>query len=125
MDVLDRSVLESLREDISGEDDGSDLLIDLILTFIEGIPQALSDLHQALEKANAKMLKEAAHTLKGNSAALGALHLADLCFDLEKAAKAGTIENAATMVKEIEAELERVHKAFDQEYLQTAPTDKA
>jgi PAS domain S-box-containing protein len=49
-------------------------------------------------------LRRAAHTLKGNSSQVGAVHLSSLCFDLEQAAKTGSLESAAVMIELIQAE---------------------
>jgi HPt (histidine-containing phosphotransfer) domain-containing protein len=49
-------------------------------------------------------LRRAAHTLKGNSSQVGAVRLSSLCFDLEQAVKAGSLESAEKMIEGIQVE---------------------
>ncbi|WP_022942128.1 response regulator [Psychromonas hadalis] len=64
------------------------LLISLIKTFIEEIPQKIVQLECAIKEQNREEVALLAHTIKGASANLSALKLAHYCFELEKCAKA-------------------------------------
>ena len=62
-------------------------------------------MRQAAACGNLEDLRRAAHTLKGNSSQVGASRLSSLCFDLEQAARAGSLEGAEKMIDGIQAEL--------------------
>ena len=65
----------------------------------------IEDMRQAAGCGNLDDLRRAAHTLKGNSSQVGAVRLSSLCFDLEQAAKAGSLEGVEKMIEAIQAEL--------------------
>lgn len=110
MGILDPAALENLREMIGGDDA---FLQELIDTFLGEAPQLLADMRQAVENEDAPLLRLAAHTLKSNSAEFGAMTLSSLCKQLEAMGKAGTLEGAAEMVTQAEAEYEQVKAALE------------
>lgn len=67
------------------------LLILLVNTFMDEIPNKVALLIEALENENHKEVALLAHTIKGASANLSALKLASCCFELEKIAKSDTL----------------------------------
>ena len=60
-------------------------------------------------------LERAAHTLKGSCTNFGAERMRAACERLELAARAGNLENAAGMIKEIDNEFELVRLALEHE----------
>ena len=76
-------------------------------------PEQLEALNASLAAGDVAGLVRPAHTLKSASASLGALGLAELCRQLELAAKAGSLEGAAESIEGIAAELERVVTALE------------
>jgi len=105
--VLDGTTLEQLRATTD-----SDFLVEMIDVFLSDTPQLIEDLHQSLAGGNAEVLRRAAHSLKSNSATLGAMTLAALCATLEEEARAGTLDGAPERVRRIEPEYERVRAAL-------------
>ncbi len=95
---------------------------ELITSFLTTSPPLVTELHQALDQEDASKLKRAAHTLKSGSADFGALTLSGFCKELEMMAKAGTLEGAAELIAQIEAEYERVKVALEALYAGT-PTN--
>jgi PAS domain S-box-containing protein len=78
-----------------------------------GLAELLIDLHEeegtallvrlraAVEHADLELLRETAHTLKSESAGIGAMRLSQLCDSLERAARTGGVENPSGRVDEI------------------------
>ena len=108
--ILDPAALENLREMVGGDDE---FLAELIDTFFADAPQMLLDMRQALESGDVAVLHRAAHSLKSNSAEFGGMTLSNLCRDLEAIGKAGTLDGAAELVAQAEAEYEKVRVALE------------
>jgi CheY-like chemotaxis protein/HPt (histidine-containing phosphotransfer) domain-containing protein len=113
--VIDSSAIEELRT-IVGED-GADVIIELIGTFLDDTPNRLVDLRQAVDQGDAELIRRTAHTLKSNSATFGALHLASICKELEVRGRSGIIEGAAERATQIELEYEKVKAVLEKECL--------
>jgi signal transduction histidine kinase/CheY-like chemotaxis protein len=109
--VLDRSVLDQVREDLGG----AAPLRDVILTFLGKTPSVLATLHDAAVRADAGAMRRAAHMLKGTSALLGARALAEQCAELELLSQPGLVADALGRVRAIEALYGEVEAALTAE----------
>ncbi|NER33716.1 MAG: response regulator [Oscillatoria sp. SIO1A7] len=103
--ILSSQMLESLRE--------IDALEELIDLYLEQAPLLLDRITAATTAADASELREAAHSLKSTSAALGAIALSELGKELEHMARSGSITEAPPLVEKVEAEYERVKAAME------------
>ena len=108
--VLDPAALGALLEVVGGE---PAYLVELIDSFLEEAPALLTSLRQALEGGDAAELRLAAHTIKSSSYDFGATTLAELCQELENMGKAGTLDGAAELVTQAEAEYGKVRVALE------------
>jgi CheY-like chemotaxis protein/HPt (histidine-containing phosphotransfer) domain-containing protein len=112
--------LEALRE--LGIDDfggNSDILTDLIDTFLENAAQIFAQATDALSRREPAALALAAHTLKGSCSNFGAAPLQRLCAELEGVARnpdftgsASAESRAAQLLKAARREFERVSRAL-------------
>jgi CheY-like chemotaxis protein len=89
--TLDTAVLERLRDAMD-----AGFVAELIGDFIGHAPDLLASMRQAVERDKPDELRLAAHTLKSNSASLGALRLAELCRRLEETGRDGGV-NGSTL----------------------------
>jgi signal transduction histidine kinase/DNA-binding response OmpR family regulator len=112
-DVLDRTVIEGLKE-LGGEDD-PELFLQLVGLFLEDTPRRMRDLVRALESQDADKLERAAHALKSSAANLGATSLSDLFKGIEAAGRAQDLPQAQPLVQQSEREFERVRAALQAE----------
>jgi signal transduction histidine kinase/CheY-like chemotaxis protein/HPt (histidine-containing phosphotransfer) domain-containing protein len=96
--VIDRVVLEQLREDLGGDAP----LHDVVTTFLEKTPAALAALRDAARRGDAETIRRTAHMLKGTSGILGARALAEQCADLERLGLGGLVVDAVSRVTAIE-----------------------
>jgi signal transduction histidine kinase/DNA-binding NarL/FixJ family response regulator/HPt (histidine-containing phosphotransfer) domain-containing protein len=91
--ILDRHVLQSIREIGSGEA-GDQLLGRVVKLFIQQAPTLLNRLCEQRRNTPAEVGK-AAHALKSMCRNIGARQMGDICDAIETAAAAGTLPTAA------------------------------
>jgi HPt (histidine-containing phosphotransfer) domain-containing protein len=89
-------------------DEDRELLEELIAVFLEDAPIRLSAIRAAIQAGDGPNLREAAHTLKGSAAALGAFGARALAQELEDLGKDNALADAPAAAYRLEAELERV-----------------
>jgi len=80
----------------------------LISTYLTDAQFRLQLIQNGIHSQDYEAVRLAAHSLKGASANLGALILAQLCEKLEHDCKVGECENVAAFEKKIEQELHEV-----------------
>lgn len=93
-DVLDVSILEPLFED----EDGRELALELVDSFLEMAPELVKDMEQALEADDLEVCARVAHRFVSTSGTVGATQLARLLKEIEQQANAGCAEVAATLI---------------------------
>lgn len=91
--LLDQKRLDMIRA--MQRPDNPSVLDRIIIMYNENSPEIVRAIHEALKKADAEALREAAHSLKTSSANLGATELASLCKELEDLGSRGKTEEAA------------------------------
>jgi two-component system, sensor histidine kinase and response regulator len=108
--VLDFEIIDRLER--LGEAAGEDLIGQLAVLFVADAESHLLLLRQAMAATDASALRRSAHSIKGASANLGAIHLARLCGALEEEDVMGKPAGAIALIGAIEIELERVRVAL-------------
>ncbi len=98
MGEIDRDVISQLIE----MDASCVFLHKIIAAYLEKSPDDLARINAAIETQDPEMLRVAAHSFKSSSYNLGAMNLAELCKALEQIGRDKTIENAGTLVSQIE-----------------------
>jgi CheY-like chemotaxis protein/HPt (histidine-containing phosphotransfer) domain-containing protein len=108
---LDGERLSILRE----LDDGDGVLIASIVDeFTAESGRQLDLLRAAVADGDPQAMEQAAHSMKGSSANLGATRLAELTAQLEALGRARTFADAPPLIDEVARELERVAVALAQ-----------
>jgi len=98
------------------EDDGdNDLITEIIGLYLEHTPKLLDMLTKGVEQKAAKDVCHAAHSLKSQSANLGAEKLAKICFELEKKGRAQSVDDVGALLRKLIAEYEAVKVALTSE----------
>jgi CheY-like chemotaxis protein/HPt (histidine-containing phosphotransfer) domain-containing protein len=103
---VNRSVLEDLRA--LGDASGEDPLGEFVDLFLEDAPQRIRELRHGLAAREQQSVARTAHALKGSCGNLGLERMADLCGELEQAAKGGSPEQIPAVMKRIESEYAKV-----------------
>jgi len=104
---LDPAVLAELAENTD-----VDFVRQVIDTYLEDSPQLLAALRQALAGGDAETARRAVHSLKSNSASVGAGGLAEQAREAEQLAKAGDLAAVAGRQDGLAAEFARVAAAL-------------
>ena len=102
---VDPAALDRLL-DMTGGD--PEFLDELVQTFLEDAVVQLDAMRAAAGSGAVEDLVRPAHSLKSNSANMGAERLADLCRSLEADARGGVVDAAADRVAEAAQEFDRV-----------------
>jgi HPt (histidine-containing phosphotransfer) domain-containing protein len=88
--------------------------------FRRDTPPRLAALRRQVAEGDGAGLQQVAHSLKGSSASLGATGMAAACRRLEKLGRTGELQEAATVVVDLEAEFTRVIAALGTTFATTA-----
>jgi len=105
--VIDRKKFEEFRDAM-----GADFIGEVLEVFNEDAPALLQSLHQALAANDPELFRRSAHSLKSNSAAFGAVALAELARELEMLGKEGRLAGSEEKVARAEAEYQRLQQAL-------------
>ncbi|MCH2593772.1 MAG: PAS domain S-box protein [Pedosphaera sp.] len=91
------------------------VVVELIDLFLQDAPARLAQAGAALDANKAAEAGEAAHSLKGSAHNLRAGQLAKACEALEKMGKTGSLDDAETLLGQVEAELQKVTTLLEQQ----------
>ncbi len=108
--VIDPAAFDELVASTGGE---AAFIRELIDTYLTDAPQLFAQMRSALAASDAETFRRAAHSLKSNSASLGALTLSSLAKELEMMGKAANLEGAGTKIAAADAEYARVKAALE------------
>lgn len=105
--AVDLSALDRLLDMTGGDVEFLDELVD---TYLEDAPGQLAQMRAAAANGAQADLVRPAHSLKSNSANMGAESLAGMCRVLEDGARDGVADDATAQVEAIEAEFQQVRR---------------
>jgi HPt (histidine-containing phosphotransfer) domain-containing protein len=108
-DALARSQIEML---LSLDDGEGAVLQEIVGEYLAMSEEGRADLLRALRAGDATAVGRAAHSLKGASANVGALALADVCGDIERHARHEDVQDAAGLQAQFESEFSRARVAL-------------
>lgn len=91
----------------------------LMRLFLNDAPKRLAEMRVALDARNATDMERAAHTLKGSSGVVGAMHLARRCEVMETLSEFGLFEQARNELQLCEVEFHLVHNDLEEKITQT------
>jgi signal transduction histidine kinase/CheY-like chemotaxis protein/HPt (histidine-containing phosphotransfer) domain-containing protein len=100
--ALDQEIVRDLL-DVMGEE-----FTDLVGVYLEDTPKNLNLLETAADRGDVSGLIAPSHSLKSTSANLGAMTLAEIAKRIEHEARSGTLNDPATLVRDLAREYGRV-----------------
>ncbi|MCD4829335.1 MAG: PAS domain S-box protein [Candidatus Cloacimonetes bacterium] len=104
--VFDREILlERLMDD-------EDLVKEITELFLGDIPVQIQALKDALDAEDASVAERVAHTIKGASANVSGEALSKLAHKMEKAGKAGNLDDVRGLMAELESQFALLHTAM-------------
>jgi two-component system, sensor histidine kinase and response regulator len=98
--LLNLEEIRQLVDEMGG--DAGEILPDLVESLEHDAVRSLGEMRAAVENADGKTLKQAAHRLKGSSATLGMAAVASLCQQLEIVGANDDLSGAAFMLDRLE-----------------------
>ena len=107
--TLDQSAFDHLLE-ITGND--LEFVDELIDTYLDDASLQLEAMRAAAASGDAAALVRPAHSLKSSSANVGAMALADICRELEAAARTGAVPDATERVADCDQAFADVRSAL-------------
>ena len=110
--AVDPALLDDLGRRM-GDDAGARMIADLINLFLRDTPERIVAIRIAAEAGDAAALREAAHALRGSTAAVGAPRMADLCASLEEMGATGSVGDAPPMAAELEEAFTETKQALE------------
>lgn len=85
----------------------SELLQKIMSMFFDSTPEALDNLQASIQQDDREQIKAQSHTLKGQSATVGAERLAAACFAMEQ-------QHDSSTAAELEQQLSAIRDAFQE-----------
>ncbi len=110
---LDPERLASLR--LLGGASGKPILPILVETYLAEVPRRLARMREAVVRADAEDLNFVAHSLRGISAQLGVVRVADLSAELERMGRDAELGGADALLAQLEREIDRAVPLLEEE----------
>jgi HPt (histidine-containing phosphotransfer) domain-containing protein len=109
--AIDLGVLDDLERSVG---DDRSFLRELVETYLDDTPTLIAALRSGIAEGNVEQTNRAAHTLKSNSASLGALGLSAMARELETLTSVATTEAEDLAAPEIGALVDVVTSEFEE-----------
>jgi len=85
-------------------DNNKELLQDILLTFLEKIPEDLENLESGFSNGDIEEVERFAHRMKGSAGMVGAMKFMAISKKIEFSTKEGTLDGAGKMVQDLKEE---------------------
>ncbi|NOS79611.1 MAG: response regulator [Nitrospira sp.] len=92
-----------------------DMLAKVLTLYLTDSQQLVDRVRQGVAHGEARLVNEAAHSLKSRSAVLGAVSLSDLCQRIEAISRGGSLRNAEPLLDPLEGAFAHACQAFQTE----------
>jgi HPt (histidine-containing phosphotransfer) domain-containing protein len=109
--AIDQGVLDELERSIG---DDREFLRELVETYLDDAPVLIATVHEGIAAKDVERTNRAAHTLKSNSASLGALGLSAIARELETLTSPATTEADDLSAPEIGALVDLIAIEFEE-----------
>jgi PAS domain S-box-containing protein len=101
----------SIVKGMMGEE-AMEILNELLPTYFEDANALLRNLETSIANEDVEQIHQIAHTLKGSSASMGMIQMADLCLMIEKMSNNQEVDNLSEIADAICQELNQIQKAL-------------
>lgn len=109
--ILDVSVMAAIRS--LGAPDEPDVYAQVVRLFLVDVPINLSALGAAIAAADSDAVWRIAHRLRGSTLEMGVVRMAPLCAEIENAARAGSLDQAAARADSLDREFAAARAAME------------
>jgi HPt (histidine-containing phosphotransfer) domain-containing protein len=97
------------------------LVSQIFTSFLSDGAERISILRRSLKAGDVELLRKTAHSLRGASANVGALHMADIAQQLEALGKSSNMAGEVALIEQLEAEFKRVKTRISELRVLTEP----
>lgn len=104
---------QQLRQLAGGD---ADFEVELLKMFLTDAQESLRQLERAIAAKDIQTIEDAAHSLRGASANVGASALANTAFQLEQTARSGKITDTRKLLQQLSAHCQRIQAQVQQSY---------
>ena len=111
---IDPAALESYQEFMGEEAEA--FILDIVSSYRENAPKLISAIEEALSGEDQEAFTRAAHTLKSNSATIGATDLSQLSAEMEQYGKVGELSGMQEKILQLKKELQSVLDELNVKY---------
>ncbi|MEW5799684.1 MAG: PAS domain S-box protein [Bacteroidota bacterium] len=116
-DTTSEDIFDFARVDEIRNLGGDELVRELVLAYIEDARKAVSEIAEALQANNMRIVQESAHRLKGSSGNMGVRQVHAFVKRIEEAAKQGDTYGLQEMFKELKALAELTEQQMQKRFL--------
>lgn len=109
--LVDDQVLEEFIHFMG--DEGADLAKELIQLYLKNAPEMLANIQQDIQAGDVDATKAHVHGLKGSSAQLGVIRIADECRNIESVILAGHFDQVPRLFEQLTADYHEVERYFN------------
>lgn len=88
--------------------DNEELEFDLLQTLLDNLPEHIAALKEAIGQNDYQRVRSEAHYIKGSSSSVGANYMRDLTEELEQSARNEDLQNAMTLLVELEKNFNQI-----------------
>jgi HPt (histidine-containing phosphotransfer) domain-containing protein len=93
----------------------SDLVVDIFGAFLDTTPAFLREMASALERGDLDQVVTLAHSLKGAAVQIGADAMNQVCVDVERAARAGGLDDLPLLLDRLAAHFEDARVVLEEQ----------
>lgn len=109
------SALEFNEEDLLERLSGNEILAQRIVSrFLEGMPQQLDALAEAVNRYDSMAARQGAHAIKGAAANVGGQQMSQLAAQLEKLGRDGDLSPAADVLRQLQGSFARTRTPMEE-----------
>ncbi len=119
--ALDQEIVSTLQA--MGDEADPTFFREVVEAFFTDTADLIATLQQAITSEEMDVIERTAHTLKGSSTNVGALGMADICYELQTAGSVANILETAACLTRLESEFARVCRALADLLATYSPSD--
>jgi DNA-binding response OmpR family regulator/HPt (histidine-containing phosphotransfer) domain-containing protein len=91
-------------------DQNPTVLQELLDLFLGSTPPRLSEMWEALDRGDAKVMRELAHGVRGSSAQVGATNMAQTCASIGTLVRSGSVQGVRELLDQLELDFDRARQ---------------
>jgi CheY-like chemotaxis protein/HPt (histidine-containing phosphotransfer) domain-containing protein len=108
--IVDEQMLDNF---MTLEDEGEDMLEDVVKLYLNDVSLDIASLRQALEERDTETVRKISHHIKGSSAQVGAMQMQAIFADMEKIGPVGKVYDVDGIMKKLQVAFSAAKEALE------------